>query len=115
MLCQCSVQLGILAWYNLNKTYVAAVLCENKSKPELNCCGKCYLRKQMKKTEEGTQEQGKGAPSRSFKMEIPEFLVAEAFRLPAALPVSDIVYPPAAAQPILFRPAGDTFHPPSLA
>lgn len=115
LLCQCSVQLGILAWYNLNRSYVAAVLCENKSKPELNCCGKCYLRKQMKKTEEGTQEPGKGAPSRSVRLEIPEFIVAEAFQLPVALPVADIVYPPAATPQLIFRPAGDTFHPPSRA
>jgi len=43
--------LGIVIWYQINKEYVARNLCENKYQPQKNCCGKCYLNKQLKKTE----------------------------------------------------------------
>ncbi len=48
---QCVLKLGIVAWYQANKTYVATVLCENKNQPQKKCNGKCYLRKQLNKTE----------------------------------------------------------------
>ncbi len=38
--------------YNLNKEYIASVLCENRNKPELACNGKCYLNKQLEKSQE---------------------------------------------------------------
>lgn len=50
LLTQCMIQLGIMGWYQLNKAYIAANLCENRDKPAMKCCGKCYLRKQLKKT-----------------------------------------------------------------
>jgi len=31
----------------LNRQYIANNLCENRSKPQMNCKGKCYLKKQM--------------------------------------------------------------------
>ncbi|MCK8495096.1 MULTISPECIES: hypothetical protein [Spirosoma] len=39
---------GTVAYYHLNKDYIARVLCENRSKPELHCDGKCYLAKRLK-------------------------------------------------------------------
>ncbi|MEJ8803302.1 hypothetical protein [Pontibacter sp. H249] len=41
----------VFSSYFANKAYIAAVLCENKDKPQLNCEGKCYLKKQLNKTE----------------------------------------------------------------
>jgi hypothetical protein len=35
--------------YYANYDYIATVLCENKDKPYLDCNGKCYLEKQLKK------------------------------------------------------------------
>lgn len=37
--------------YALNQDYIANFLCVNKKKPELNCNGKCYLMKEVKKQE----------------------------------------------------------------
>lgn len=34
--------------YNVNKEYIASILCENRDKPELACNGKCYLDKKVK-------------------------------------------------------------------
>lgn len=36
--------------YNLNKEYIASVLCENRNKPELACNGKCYLNKKFEQS-----------------------------------------------------------------
>jgi hypothetical protein len=36
--------------YYANYDYIATVLCENKDKPYLECNGKCYLQKQLQKT-----------------------------------------------------------------
>ena len=37
--------------YVVNYDYIANVLCENKDKPQLQCNGKCYLAKQLKKAQ----------------------------------------------------------------
>ncbi|RYE23398.1 MAG: hypothetical protein EOP51_10655 [Sphingobacteriales bacterium] len=58
MLCFCYqlvARLGVWAWYEANKQYVATVLCENKDKPAMKCCGKCYLRKQINNTGDNTE------------------------------------------------------------
>lgn len=53
-------QLSVLAGYELNKNYIAKVLCVNRDKPEMHCNGKCYLKKklqqdqQRKNSENGT-------------------------------------------------------------
>ncbi|WP_425423142.1 hypothetical protein [Spirosoma panaciterrae] len=39
---------GIIAHYQLNKEYIARVLCENRDKPQMHCDGKCYLARRLK-------------------------------------------------------------------
>ncbi|QJW91023.1 hypothetical protein HNV11_17400 [Spirosoma taeanense] len=39
---------GTIAYYQVNRDYIARVLCENRDKPELHCDGQCYLAKQLK-------------------------------------------------------------------
>jgi len=52
LLCnQTLLKLGILAWYQVNKDYIAKNLCENRMHPELKCCGKCQLRKRLAQAE----------------------------------------------------------------
>lgn len=41
-------KVSLVAFYQLNKTYVANTLCENKARPQLKCDGKCYLKKNLK-------------------------------------------------------------------
>lgn len=41
--------------YVLNYDYIQKELCENKEKPKMNCHGKCYLKKEIKKVEEKEQ------------------------------------------------------------
>jgi len=39
------------AGFELNREYISQVLCVNRSKPQLSCMGKCYLKKMQKKAE----------------------------------------------------------------
>lgn len=39
--------------YVINYEYISTVLCENKDKPELKCCGKCHLKKELANASEG--------------------------------------------------------------
>lgn len=44
--------------YNLNKTFIAANLCENVAKPQLQCEGKCHLKKEIAKNSEAPNPSG---------------------------------------------------------
>ena len=39
---------GTIAYYQVNKAYIARVLCENRDKPQLHCDGQCYLAKKLR-------------------------------------------------------------------
>jgi hypothetical protein len=55
--------------YVVNYHYISTVLCENKYKPKLNCCGKCHLKKELAKAsevEKPIQSNKKG----NFKQEV---------------------------------------------
>ncbi len=49
MLLQALNQVIVVAEYYAQKGYIAKTLCENKSKPELHCEGKCCLKKKLAK------------------------------------------------------------------
>ncbi|WP_315054876.1 hypothetical protein [Chryseobacterium indoltheticum] len=63
--------------YAVNYDYIVENLCENKAKPELMCNGKCYVSKELTKTnQEQTTQNG-------HKISVPSidaFLVAEDFK-----------------------------------
>lgn len=59
-------KLVVFTGYLLNKKEITAAFCENKSKPQLKCEGKCHLSKEISK-----QEKQEGS-SKSIK-EINEF------------------------------------------
>lgn len=42
----------IVANYVINMDYIAEYLCENQDKPEMECNGKCHLKKELQKDEE---------------------------------------------------------------
>ena len=52
ILIQCSMRMATVAYYQLNKKYIASVLCENKENKSMHCDGKCYLTKKIKAQEE---------------------------------------------------------------
>jgi hypothetical protein len=60
-------QWGTIAYYNVNKEYIARVLCVNRDKPDLHCDGKCYLAKRLKaqqdKQDKETTERVQNTPT----------------------------------------------------
>lgn len=51
VLLQSNMKLILVGYYELNKSYIAANLCENKLKSSLKCEGKCFLQKKIKAQE----------------------------------------------------------------
>lgn len=111
---QSVVKLGIVAWYEVNKTYVATVLCENKDKPQMKCCGKCFVNKQMKKVDEGSNSE-KQLPGKTAKAETPEYIMpfAQLHNL-VFFQQEDKVYNGHYTGTTGFEIAGSVFHPPPV-
>jgi len=42
----------IYAGFEMNRSYIATKLCENRNKPWLHCNGKCYLMKRIRQAED---------------------------------------------------------------
>jgi hypothetical protein len=43
--------------YSLNKNFIAANLCENRSKTAMHCAGRCYLNKQLTRANDNQEPQ----------------------------------------------------------
>lgn len=43
-------QYFVVAGFDLNRNYIAAQLCVNKSRPWMHCNGRCYLMKKLKQS-----------------------------------------------------------------
>lgn len=67
-------KMGVIVWYEANLDYVANVLCENKSEPQLHCEGKCYLKKQLNKVD--NPQESKQLPEKKAKSELPEYITS---------------------------------------
>lgn len=52
--------------YYANYDYITTVLCENRDKPYLECNGKCYLEKQLKKTNHTNHNHKSTVPKINF-------------------------------------------------
>eukprot|EP01118_Nematostelium_gracile_P016449 TRINITY_DN6813_c0_g2_i1.p2 TRINITY_DN6813_c0_g2~~TRINITY_DN6813_c0_g2_i1.p2 ORF type:complete len:124 (-),score=22.36 TRINITY_DN6813_c0_g2_i1:774-1145(-) len=57
MLSPILAKLFVYAEFKSNQAYIAATLCENRDRPELNCEGKCYLMKKLKAAEDKEKKQ----------------------------------------------------------
>ncbi|MBE0422396.1 MAG: hypothetical protein IBX66_00490 [Lutibacter sp.] len=53
--------------YYANYDYIATVLCENRDKPSLECNGKCYLEKQIKKANHDNHDHKSTVPQIDFE------------------------------------------------
>lgn len=66
--------------YQLNKEFIAANLCENKAKPQLQCEGKCHLKKQIEKNSDTPNPSGEKS---NIKLSISEFCIENSFSFSA--------------------------------
>lgn len=58
--------------YQLNKDFIAANLCENKAKPQMQCEGKCHLKKQIEKNSDTPNPSGEKS---NVKISLSEFFL----------------------------------------
>ncbi len=98
----------VYAEFEVNKNYIASVLCENKARPQLHCNGRCYLMKKVKAVQEKERKQEREARKNSQQ----EALNQD----PASVCFEDPEYPhtkyfPAAVPALLSRSA-TIFQPP---
>lgn len=68
----------ILVKWTFQQKYIAANLCRERSKPENNCCGKCFLGEELSKTEEGSSKTSDIASLRNLKIDIFNITVPQA-------------------------------------
>ncbi|MGM9507924.1 hypothetical protein ACS5NO_09360 [Larkinella sp. GY13] len=104
-------QWGTIAYFQLNKEYIARVLCENRDRPELHCDGQCYLARRLKaqqeKQDQQTTERVQNIPV--LQLYTPPFLRFDflpeltvlptkatfSYQLPAySAPLADLLQPP---------------------
>lgn len=66
---------GTIACFQLNRDYIARVLCENRDRPQMNCNGQCYLAKRLKaqqdKQDKETSERVQNLPGLQLFWEAP--------------------------------------------
>jgi hypothetical protein len=107
VLLQATSRAWILAGYELNQPEIARLLCVNKARPQMNCQGKCFLKKQLQKAQETDQKSKK---TLSFPLD--DFIPAAS--LPGAVQQIAGVTPFAAFLPNLYAllRSNSVFHPP---
>ena len=104
-------QWGTIAYYQANKAYIARVLCENRSKPELHCDGKCFLAKKLKATQD---KQDKETTERVQNMPVLSLFCNDLTRFSFAPVTASVREKPVFAYrlPAYFAPLAPVFHPP---
>jgi hypothetical protein len=71
--------------FEVNKSYIAKNLCENRFKPELDCGGQCYLMKQLAERKKQQEESPIKATEAFFVASFVEALPTFVFRPSAML------------------------------
>jgi hypothetical protein len=76
MSAQCLCKLGMVTYFQLNRDYIAEVLCLNRNDEMTVCKGQCYLKKNLDLA--GKDEQpAPAAQSSGKKVEIPVFIISD--------------------------------------
>jgi hypothetical protein len=102
-------RLYVYASFGLNQKYIAANLCENRSKPWLHCDGKCYLMKKVKQV----QEREKSEERQTQKSLFQESFLLTATKLKFHTALLQIIVTPYHAVFSTINP-GAVFRPPQI-
>lgn len=51
MSAQSLYKIGLVTYFEMNREYIASVLCINKKEPSKHCNGQCYLKKNLRESE----------------------------------------------------------------
>lgn len=113
--CQLVLKLSIVAWFEINQEYIAATLCENKNKPELVCCGKCVLTKELKKADDVEQKSQNNAPSKEERTSMVVFVLPEQSEISSPFQeIISVIQHPKTAKHHGILAVNAIFHPPSF-
>ena len=72
--------MGVITYFQMNRQYIADVLCINKDKPMAVCNGQCFLQQNLDVPSAGTEDQS--MPSGKDRLEFSVFLVFENAHVP---------------------------------
>ena len=100
----------MLAWYSINKKYIASTLCINRYKPQLKCNGKCFLAKKIKEAEKN-QEENSGGELKQWAETVPCTAYTTGFEIKAIH--QQKVYSTTAPASYSFVTGNSIFHPPA--
>jgi hypothetical protein len=109
---QCFYKLGMISYFQLNRDYIAEVLCINKEKPLSKCHGQCFLKRKLNLADETPKAP---APVSKVKGEIIFFLVSPCYRLGQQALLQPLEMNSAYHKIYSFDYSSSTFHPPQLA
>lgn len=71
---QCFYKLGVITYFQLNRDYIAEVLCINRDKPITVCQGQCFLDARLDLASNDTPADDT-VPVNKDRIEVPTFLV----------------------------------------
>ena len=95
--------------YWMNRDFIASVLCENKDRPELECNGKCHLKKQI---QENTEDQNEGQEvSNRLMVEFFQFTNGFELRTPTEISIDHFYN---YSEPLTAGISTSVFHPPRV-
>lgn len=102
-------QAFIVTNYLVEKERIAKELCENKDKPMLHCNGKCYLAKQLKKSETKQNEKFK------VHSELPVFILQTELAIEEELIIFATTQKKYSSScSVEHKVVSDVFHPPCI-
>lgn len=112
-------QLGLFTYFEINRDYIAQVLCINRDnynpeEPDITMCGgQCFLKKNLKLAEDSPADEK--VPSSRLKIEIPSFILSDHV---VSLNIA-VITPELHSTPYLLAKVHgvlpSVFHPPSFA
>lgn len=100
----------LIVSFAINQRTIAATLCENRTRPNTTCEGKCFLRKQM-----AAQDKQESAPLNGGKEKFEILLFNEAATAMLVEPYTAITTRfPVYAAPTIQQDMAAVFHPPRV-
>ena len=109
---QCLGSLGVFAWYEVNRDFIAANWCVNRDKPMLHCDGKCILAQKLRKLDESGHQKDSHDTSGIQKPEVPALTAQYHIVAPAGTARRAEQSIPKLSSRYSFLPDTDIFHPP---
>ena len=107
---QCFYKLGVLTYFELNRDYIAEILCINKEEPITMCYGQCFLDKNLDLADDSADD---AVPAARQQIDFPLFLVSESnYRFDSKIKFvrAHSFYIPAASS----KHSSAPFHPPAV-